>query len=105
MPVDTTRYDLRLDSDGDLFISSNGDFVIAPSDEQHIQDNIHASPNSWKQFPDIGVNIDSYVNGSFDKQTLEKKIRLNLLADQYDSSPVLKYSADGRLIVNTNVQL
>ena len=105
MAVDTTRYDFKLDQNGDLFISSVGDFVLTPSDEQHIQDAIAAGPAWWKQNPNRGVNIGSYQNGSFDKQSLEKKIRLELSADNYNSIPAIKYSTDGTLVINPNVNL
>ena len=103
MAVDAKRYDLKLDDDGDLFISSAGDFVFAPSDEQHTDDVIRAGPCWWKQYPDNGVNIGVYANGSFDKQTLQKNIKVQLQADGYNASPKVNYSSDGGLTVNKNV--
>jgi len=102
MALDNTRYDFRLDADGDLYFSTGGDVELTPSDSQHVEDAIISGPAWNKQYPDRGVNIGVYRNGSFDRQTLEKIIRLELTADGYTAAPTAKYSPDGELVINAN---
>lgn len=105
MALDNTRHDFRLDEDGDLYFTTTGDVEIAPSDAQHVEDVIITGPNWNKQYPDNGVNIGIYRNGSFDKQSLEKIVRVQLSADGYNSAPVVKYSSNGELEINPKVTL
>jgi hypothetical protein len=105
MAQDITRFDIRLDLNDDLFFSTSGDILLSPSDEQHIQDCINSGPCWWKVYPDAGVNIGVYQNGSFDKQSLQKLIRLQLQADGYNASPTLHYSSDGQLTIDPGINL
>jgi hypothetical protein len=75
-------YDLIGDSVGDLNIL-NGDFVIDASDEQHIEDIIQSAPNWWKEYPQVGVNIQLYLSGSNTDQ-LNRNLKLQLQADGYN---------------------
>ena len=104
MAIDNTRYDLQL-VDNDLFISVAGDFVIGPSDEQHIQDAIIAGPSWWKENPTNGANFGIYENGPTDKQFLEKLLRINLNADGYTASPTLINDPEKGLIVYPNATI
>lgn len=80
--------DIQLDDDGDLLIR-NGDFVIGPSDNQHIQDLINASVGWWKEFPLVGVGIENYQGSSGAQQQLERSIKVQLEGDGY-SLPTIK---------------
>lgn len=66
---------------GDLKIS-HGDFIIAPSDEQHIFDIINDNPGEWQQFPNIGVGLNQYINGS-NLSILAQNIKIQLQSDGY----------------------
>lgn len=79
--------DIKLDETGDLVIK-NGDFVIADSDVQHVQDIINSGPGWWKQFPAIGVDIQKYIGSSGKLQELEKNIKLQLESDGYNVKSV-----------------
>lgn len=89
----------------DLYIDPlAGDFVIVPSDEQHIQDTLTAFPGWWKQNPADGVGIFAYQNSSGQNQVLARNIIQQLQADGYQcNNPVITQSPDGILTVNPNV--
>ena len=75
-------YDLIGDSTGDLEIL-NGDLVINESDNQHIGDIIQSAPNWWKEYPQLGVNIQLYLSGS-NTDKLNRDLKLQLQSDGYD---------------------
>lgn len=96
------RYDLQLDGTGALIIADN-DWVLAVSDEQHVQDTINANPGWWKENYADGVGINKYLNGSGQAQQLARAIKQQLVSDLYEvGTPVVKYNADGTLLVNPN---
>ena len=73
---------------GDDLLIRNGDFVIGPSDEQHIQDILNAFPGWWKQFPNLGVGIFQYLNGpSTQQQTIKRSVTVQLESDGYRVDP------------------
>lgn len=55
--------DILLNDDNEL-IFSDGDFVVGPSDSQHIANLLEAFPGNYKQHPLIGVGIGKMLNGS-----------------------------------------
>ena len=104
--IDSQRYDIALDSNGDLFFGVTGDFAIVPSDAQHIADTINAAPNTWKEYPNTGVNIRMYLGGPVDPQKLSQTTRLQLAVDAYTNcSPLCLLSSDGILYLAPNVTL
>lgn len=74
--------DLQLDSTGDLKIE-NGDFVVGPSDFQHIKDLINSFPGWWKQFSSVGVGARQYIGSTGMQQTLQRAVQLALQGDNY----------------------
>jgi len=66
---------------GDLKIS-NGDFQIGLSDLQHIRDIISANQGEWQEFPNMGVGIDNYIDGS-NLYQLNQNINIQLENDGY----------------------
>jgi hypothetical protein len=58
----TAVFDIRLDSNGDLAISSSGDFSIIESTAQHQQHLILTGQGEWKQNPLVGVDAESYID-------------------------------------------
>ncbi len=100
-----SRYDIKLTGDSDDLFFADGDFVISTSDEQHIKDTMQANPGNWKQYPEEGVGINSWLGGPIDKQAMSKKIRLQLENDGYVvNNPTIEQTTDG-LIVNPNATL
>ena len=68
--------------DNDLAIQ-NEDFVIADSDQQHIEDIIAAYVGHYKEFPMVGVGISLYINSTGAQSELQRLIRLHLENDGY----------------------
>jgi hypothetical protein len=101
----TPRYDFLL-IDNDLYIDPNtGDFVIAQSDEQHVQDTIAAFPGWWKQYPADGVGVFAYQNSSGQQQVLARIMIQQLQSDGYQcNNPVITQAPDGILTINPNIQ-
>jgi len=46
-------------TNNDLTITPAGDFAIGESDNQHLYDIINSFPGWWKQFPQVGVGIQT----------------------------------------------
>lgn len=63
--------DYLLDENGDLLIK-DGDFVVGPSDDQHIEDIIQSFPGEWKQFPIIGCAIIADIKTQHPQNTMNK---------------------------------
>lgn len=97
------RYDILSDEDGDIVVSG-GDLLYDISDDQHVQDIIKASPGYWKQFFTDGVSILSYLKGRGIEQELVRKIKIQLSADNYTSSPSVSWNGQ-TLIINPNVDI
>jgi hypothetical protein len=94
--------DFLSDASGDLLVQ-NGDLVVGPSDQQHIEDIISSAPGWWKQFPAIGVNIFQFLNSVGQEQTLEKQIILQLQSDGFTvTSPRASFDSNGKLIIQPN---
>ncbi len=96
--------DFKLDSDGDLYINPNtGDLEIGFSDKQHIKDILNSNVGWWKQYPLVGVAIQSYLNSSGKQQQLERIIKIQLIADGYSvERPTITNKPDGTFLINTN---
>ena len=95
--------DFLLDDDGDLQITSNGDFKIGLSDRQHITDIIRSNVGWWKQYPLIGVGIMNYLNSSGKEQQLEREIKIQLQSDGYNvDKPKISYDANGLMNITPN---
>jgi hypothetical protein len=92
--------DLKLDENDDLVIE-NGDFVIAPSDKQHIKDILQSAPGWYKEFPLVGFNPFARLNARNNKQALNKDAKIQLQADGYNVSALDLDVVDGNIIINT----
>jgi hypothetical protein len=97
------NYDLQL-QDNDLYIDPlAGDFVIVPSDEQHIADNLTAFAGWWKENPADGVGILQFANSSGQEQAIQRLIKYNLQQDGYQTdTPLITRAANGTLTINPN---
>lgn len=82
--------DIKLDSDGDLLIK-DGDFVIGPSDEQHIKDILNSVPGWFKEFPLVGINPFQFLNSRDSSQQLNQIIKTQLIGDGFAKESVIVY--------------
>lgn len=74
--------DIAIDDFGDL-IFKDGDFDIRASDEQHVVLIVNTAIGSWKEYPLVGVGIQSYLGSSGQTQVLKRNITVQLEADGY----------------------
>lgn len=74
------RQDILMKAD-DLDIE-NGDFVIGPSDLQHVYHIVLLPQGSWKQNPLTGVGRSRFLNGPLDG-AIRRDVQLQLQADGY----------------------
>jgi len=65
-----------------------GDFVLADSDQQNVQDIINAYKGNYKEFPLIGVGIDTYRNSTPDPSELQSIVKKQLEADGFTVNSV-----------------
>ena len=67
--------------DGDIqFV--NGDFATGDSANQNTFDIINDNAGEWKQYPNLGVGIDQYINGS-DISILSQNVKIQLKSDGF----------------------
>jgi hypothetical protein len=76
--------DILLDGDFDLQIK-DGDFVLGDDLEQRAVQIIRADKGQYKQFPPLGVGIESALNSPLTPQ-LKREIELQLAADGIKST-------------------
>ena len=84
----------------DLLIQ-NGDFVFGESTNQEIANIINFTPGDLKQFLNVGVNINLYIDGNI--ANLQNNIKKQLIADGININ-ILKVSLDplGNLSINAS---
>lgn len=97
-------FDLIVDDSCDL-IFKDGDFYIDSSDQQHVQFIMKARYGQFRQFPLVGVGIETYQNGSINTQALKREIRTQLEADNYNVRQLLVgYDQTGQLTVSIDAE-
>lgn len=89
--------DYLLDEDGDLLIQ-NGDFVVGPSDDQHIADILQSFQGEWKQFPLLGVGLLTFLKSQTPNDAINT-IKQQLQNDGYVVGNVKTTIKNGNLIV------
>ena len=72
--------DFILDDDMDLSIKG-GDFEVGESSLQHQQALLLSEKGEYKQSPNTGVGITSYINGDNDADDLQTNIQKEFEAD------------------------
>lgn len=90
-----TSRDIKIE-DSDLYFY-NGDFSIWESDQQHVEDIISENLGAYKKFPNVGVGIYSYLNGSGVSGILSNEIRKQLSQDGFG---VVNIDIDSNFNVN-----
>lgn len=78
----TDRKDIMLNAAGNDLLIENGDFVVEPSDNQHVYLILRLNRSNIKQFPLIGVGEERFLNGNIDG-SLRREIQLQLESDGY----------------------
>lgn len=84
-----------IENEFDLLIK-NGDFVIGPSDVQHVRDIFICAPGQFKQHPKLGINIKKDINSNMDA-SLTRKIQIHLNSDGYQPQNI-RY-VDGAVVI------
>ena len=91
--------DFSIDPNSNDLLISNGDFVVLPSDNQHIADIITSFAGSFKQFPQLGVGLLQYLksqNGGVAGQQVIQQLQ----SDGYQVSSANVLNTNGNLTVN-----
>lgn len=89
--------DIQLDNNDDLKIE-NGDLTIAFSDYQHQKHIISANKGEFKEFPELGADIEGHLsNDQFVDFLIEAKKNL-----EYDGMKInnIKFEEDGNLTID-----
>lgn len=81
------RKDLALNEHGDLLIQ-HGDFVIAESDAQHVNDIFSAFNGEFKEFPRIGFAATSRLKSIPNIVSFKRDLKEELLFDGYKSASI-----------------
>lgn len=96
------RFDIDINKN---FINSNNDIRFIDSDENHIEDTIQATKGSYKEYPNDGVNIQSYLNSQGQQQILSRDIIVQLKSDLYTiNNPIITITSDS-ISVNPNATI
>jgi len=92
-------------TDEDEILIENGDFVVDYSDKQHLKDIIYSAPNWYKEFPQLGVNIQYYLSGAGIGAELTRNVQLQLNSDGYTVNTI-KFNQDtsGNYILTTDAE-
>lgn len=95
MPVD-----YLLDDDWDLQIAG-GDFVKGPCNEQDITAMLISGKGNWKQWPLLGIGIQSRLEGAYtaaDLARLKRDISLELEVDGFKVNDVAIQLGNGEIL-------
>lgn len=85
------------DTQGEFDLTvKNGDFIIGPSDIQHVRDIFISAPGQYKQWPKLGINIKKDINSTMDA-SLTRKIQIHCASDGY--SPANIRFVDGAVLI------
>lgn len=68
--------------DGDLLIV-NGDFVIADSDKQNVNDIVNDAKGEWKDHPFLGVGLIYYQNSNSNNAQITNALKTELQKDGF----------------------
>lgn len=86
-------------SEGELVIK-NGDFVIAESDTQHVEDIVIALPGEFKSFPMIGFGAIQRLKQNVNKSRFKRDLKIQLEYDGYRNPEIDLSQGFGNLKIN-----
>lgn len=89
------RKDIRVDDD--LLFTLTGDFLVAESDQQHVEHILRAVKGNYRHDLTVGASVIKTESGNY-RQEDEAEIKKALEADGYNVS--IK-NVDGDLIINS----
>lgn len=92
--------DLMLDENMDLLIE-NGDFVIGESTLQHQMTLLLADKNDFKQHPDVGVGIESYLDDE-SPADMHREVRLQFSRDGMKVKSII--TLEGKLNIDAEYE-
>ena len=90
--------DFLLTENGDLLIK-NGDFVVGPSDPQHVFDIISSFAGEWKQFPPVGAGVLQDLKSENGQQTINN-VKQQLQANGYMVTNIKCEIENGQLVIS-----
>jgi hypothetical protein len=93
------RQDILLNEEGDLLIN-NGDLVVKPSDQQHIEHLLTAKPGDLKFTPILGADIMQSKNGKLTQSDITR-VRKHLGMDGYRNMRIA-LNSEGDLEIEKN---
>ncbi|WP_046245027.1 hypothetical protein [Hymenobacter terrenus] len=98
--------DFLLDAtDGDLRVDPvTGDLRVGYSDFQHIEHIVASFPGFYRQAPLLGVGIGSYQKSSGQGPEIQRRVAIQLQADNYVVETVQATSPQGQLQLSINAE-
>lgn len=90
------RIDIVLDDDNDLKIL-DGDLATGAADAHHVEVILVSVPGAFKEYPLIGANIRSLVNGILDVAA-RRDLKVQLAGDGYKAKNI-SIDSDGSLLI------
>lgn len=81
------RKDILLSDDNDLQIQ-NGDFLIGLSDVQHVDHIVTAQLGEYKEFPNVGFGVQTYLKTKTREVRFKRDLRVQLNYDGYDNPEI-----------------
>jgi hypothetical protein len=98
--------DLIFDDDEDILIL-NGDFDISDSTIQHQFDLLKSAPGDWLFAPEIGVNVESFLDSETNVNDLFRRIKFEFDRDgmQVDSIQIAKNDFYSGIITSDTIRI
>lgn len=98
-------FDILLDEiTGDL-VNASGDFRTGDATNQDQYAIVISASGHFKEFPQVGVGIFSYLNGTATPSEIERAIRVQMEADIFPNSLVDATSLTNIIVNSINVRL
>lgn len=79
------RQDYLRDDNGELIVL-NGDYVIGPSDQQHVVDIVETQQGEYKEFPLIGFGAINYIKKIIVEDEFKSDLKEQLSYDGYQDA-------------------
>ena len=92
--------DILLDDNWDL-LTSNGDFVVGNSNEQHIALIVTTAPGHWKENPFLGFNAALYLGSNVSVPEMKANLIEQLSSD---NAVLTQFNAANGDIINLNAE-
>lgn len=99
---DVKAQDIRVNDDGDL-VFIGGDFDVVVANDEHSKAIIYSFTGDWVQYPNLGCNIQDYLNGDIDPLKMQNLIEAQLKIDGFviDSLQINKVSKNAEIAIKS----